>query len=75
VTTPFERTRAILETRRLLEMLLDPVRTPGVSTEVREYARKLLRHYPDNASVRLAHLALPNTFGTIADACQQMPGR
>jgi hypothetical protein len=66
MTTPFERTRAIIETRELLEMLFDPVQTPGVPEVVREYARKLLRHYPNRANVQLAHLALPNSFGPIS---------
>lgn len=65
MTTPDERTRAILETKEFLEQLLDPVQTPGVPHEVREYGRKLLRHYPGRANIRLAHLALPNFFGPV----------
>ena len=73
MTTPYERTRAILETKEFLELLLDPVRTPGAPEAVREHARRLLRHYPDYANLRLANLALPNTFGGINDVRQQVP--
>lgn len=64
MTTPDERTRAVLHTRDFLEALLDAETQPGVPAEVREEARRLLRHYPDTMVLRLANLALPQHFGS-----------
>ena len=65
MTIPYERTRAILETRTFLQQLLDPAASPRVPRRVREAARSLLRHYPDYASIELAHKALPHLFGPV----------
>lgn len=63
MTLPYERTRALIETRELLKRLQDPGETPRVPRWLREQARLLLRHYPDYASIELAHKALPHLFG------------
>jgi len=63
MTTPDERTRAVLHTRDFLEALRDSGMQPGVPDEVREQARRLLRHYPDVTDLRLASTALPLKFG------------
>jgi hypothetical protein len=63
MTTPFERTRATIETYELLTRLQDPHETPRVPRWLRDEARTLLRHYPNYATIELAHKALPNTFG------------
>ncbi len=63
MTTPDERTRAVLHTRDFLEALVSPDGQPGVPAEVREEARRLLRHYPDVTDLRLASIALPLKFG------------
>ena len=65
MTIPYERTRAILETRDFLRELQDPQLTPRVPASVREIARKLARHYPAYAEVELAHKALPHLFGPV----------
>ena len=65
MTIPYERTRAILETRTFLQHLLDPVASPRVPRRVREAARALLLHYPDYSSIELAHKALPHLFGPV----------
>ena len=65
MTTPEERTRAIMHTRELLQELTEPSVTPGVPDAVRTAARQLLRHYPDTNNMRLAHAALPNCFGEL----------
>jgi hypothetical protein len=46
MTLPFERTRAVNNTREFLFSLLDPKQTPRISSAIREQARSLLRHYP-----------------------------
>ena len=48
MTTPDERYRALQQTRKLLEELCDPGRTPRVPSIVRDRARGALRHYPSD---------------------------
>ncbi len=43
---PDERYRAIKQSKRLLEELCDPGKTPRVPSLVRDRARTLLRHFP-----------------------------
>jgi hypothetical protein len=63
MTTPFERTRAVIQTRELLKSLQDPGETPRIPRWLRDEAWVLLRHYPDYSTIELAHNALPNSFG------------
>lgn len=65
MTIPYERTRAILETRKFLQGLTYPPATPRVPKAVREMARQLLRHYPSNGDVAFAHTALTQWFGPV----------
>lgn len=75
MTTPDERTRAVLETREFLQELLDSTATPGCPEDIRLQARQLLRHYPREAELRLANLVLPQHFGPIAtERSQTTPG-
>lgn len=46
MTTPEERYRAIKQSKKLLEDLCDPGKTPRIPSIVRERARGVLRHYP-----------------------------
>lgn len=46
MTLPIERTNAVLRTERFLIDLMDPKKYPRVPANVREEARRLLRHYP-----------------------------
>ncbi|WP_151638728.1 BPSL0761 family protein [Noviherbaspirillum aerium] len=63
MTTPEERTRAVVDTREFLDCLTCPVRTPGIPHEIRDQARRLLRHYPFATDMELAAFALPQWFG------------
>jgi hypothetical protein len=65
VTIPYERTRAILQTKAFLEALQDPVKTPGVPEQMRAWALELLRHYPDSWLIEMAHKALPDFYGPV----------
>lgn len=65
MTIPYERTRALIETRELLKRLQDPGETPRVPRWLRHEARLLLRHYPDYSSIELAHKAVPHLFGPV----------
>lgn len=46
MTTRDERERAVFAAGEFLCDLGDPRRTPNVPREIRERARRLLRHYP-----------------------------
>jgi hypothetical protein len=46
MTLPDERYRALKQSKKLLEELCDPGKTPRVPGIVRERARSALRHYP-----------------------------
>jgi hypothetical protein len=46
MTIPTERTRAVLHTERFLLDLCNPKKTPRVPKQIREQARRLLKHYP-----------------------------
>jgi hypothetical protein len=63
MTTPEERTRAVLKTREFLVALASPARTPDVPETVRQCAETLLRYYPEFADMAIAHSACPHWFG------------
>ncbi len=65
MTIPFERTRALIETKSFLLKLADETREPSVPASVREHARALLRHYPSYCDIELAHQALPMIYGPV----------
>ena len=65
MTMPYERTRAMIETKTFLQDLLSSSTTPRVPKSVREMARTLLRHYPSHADIQMAHKALPDWFGPV----------
>ena len=46
MTTPAERTIAVLNTEWFLIKLCDPKKYPNVPKAVREEAQRLLKHYP-----------------------------
>lgn len=62
VTIPFERTRAVIQTREFLRVLQT---TPRVPTAVRVNALRLLRHYPGLSDLDKAHLGAPNCWGPV----------
>ncbi len=53
MTLPYERTRAVIETREFLRLLLGNRRVPA---SVRSEAKWLLRHYPSSNEVFQAGL-------------------
>ena len=65
MTTPYERTRALIETKHFLQELQDPKLTRRVPAAVREIARKLLRHYPSYSDIELVQKALPMFYGPV----------
>ena len=65
MTIPYERTRALIETKSFLLKLVDTERLPHVPDAVRQHAEYLLRHYPSYADIELAHRALPDLYGPV----------
>ena len=51
MTTPEERTRALIFAGELLAELSNPLKTPDVPGTIRESARHVLRHYPDKGYI------------------------
>jgi len=47
MTLPYEQYNAIYNTRLLLLDLMDPTKTPKVPKNIREEARRLLKHFPN----------------------------
>lgn len=65
MTVPFERTRALVQTKQFLEAMLDPKQTPRTPRWMRGKAKALLRHYPNLAEIEMAHKALPDEYGPV----------
>ena len=63
MTMPYERTRAVLQTREFLKLLLDSGATPVLPKDIRDEALRLLRHYPVPSDMAMANLACPSWFG------------
>jgi hypothetical protein len=65
MTIPFERTRALVQTKEFLEAMLDPKTTPRVPRWMRGKAKSLLKHYPGLYEIEQVHKALPSEFGPV----------
>jgi hypothetical protein len=63
MTIPTERTRAVLYARDFLSDLCNPKITPRVPSEVREQARRILRHYPSSYELDCVAETSPDWFG------------
>lgn len=64
MTLPDERYRSVLQTKQLLQDLLDPVKTPRVPKVIRQRAMGCLRHYPDKYHMDLVGTVSPGLFET-----------
>lgn len=62
MTLPDERYRAVQYAREFLTLLLDPKATPRVPQEIRERARRVLRHFPLEHDMRRASIKCPELF-------------
>ena len=63
VTMPDERRNAVNITRQFLLDLLDPKKTPRVTSAVRKEAGRCLRHYPGEYYMLKASEQAPTVFG------------
>ena len=63
MTTPTERTNAVIETRRFLQLLAsdDGLRDVG---NIRETAIRLLRHYPRDIDLSVSSSAFPSVWSS-----------
>lgn len=73
MTTPFERTRAVLQTREFLHWMMSANATAETFKKAKREARALLRHYPLSIDLHLAHLACPMWFGATLELKGPMP--
>lgn len=64
MTTPFERTRALVLTKDFLQRL-SSLGDDVVPHEISVEAETLLRHYPGLADIEIAHLSCPIWFGPV----------
>ncbi len=64
MTMPDERYRAMLEGMRLIEDLLIPQVTPRVPGNIRERARWIMRHYPNQFELEQIANAVPDKLAT-----------
>jgi hypothetical protein len=62
MTLPDERYRAVKFARDFLYDLMDAKKTPGVPKAVRERARSVLRHYPDDYHMNVVSSTSPDVF-------------
>jgi len=62
VTLADERWRSLVETKKFLMTLLSPHATPKVPRVIRERARSLLRHWPDNYHLEKMTIDMPHDF-------------
>lgn len=63
MTTPAERTQALLNMRLFLSELLDPRLTPRVPRAVRKRASWALKHYPLVAEIDMLAERSPHLLG------------
>lgn len=62
MTLPDERYHAVVNTEFFLRSLTDPKITPRVPRLVRDRARSLLRHYPDQHDMIITSQYAPMVF-------------
>ncbi len=63
MTTPYFRTRAIVQARELLQALVDPTISADALERLRASATEVLRHYPSLAELQTMHEAAPELMG------------
>jgi hypothetical protein len=62
MTLPDERYRAVVQTRRFLFDICNPEHTPRVPKLIRDTARSLLRHYPNEYDMSKTAQTSPDIF-------------
>jgi len=67
MTTPEDRFRALKQSRKLLEELCDPGKTPRVPSIIRDRARGILRHYPSDYELERLATASPEMLEKVSN--------
>ena len=62
MTLPDERYRSLVQTKKFLYSLMNSKETPRVPKIIRQQARSLLRHWPDNYHLDLMTEEMPQYF-------------
>ena len=62
MTLADERYRSLVQTKKFLMELLSPHATPKVPRVIRERARSLLRHWPDDYYLEKMTIDMPSDF-------------
>lgn len=63
MTMPCERTRAVSHAREFLRDLLDPKKVPRIRYEIRQRARRVLKHFPGEQDMEQVIEKVPKIFG------------
>ena len=69
MTLPDERYRAVVQTERFLKEILS---TPRVPKAIKDGARAMLRHYPNEWEMQLAAESAPNVFAKTMEDVHRM---
>lgn len=69
MTLPDERYRAVVQTERFLKEILS---TPRVPKAIKDGARAMLRHYPNEWEMQLAAKGAPNVFAKTMEDVHRM---
>jgi len=64
MTTPYERTKAVIEMRELLQPLARS-EGPAAPSTIRDLARRLLRHFPLAIDLDVSAAALPSMWASV----------
>jgi len=64
MTTPYERTKAVIETRELLQLLARS-EAPAAPSTIQDLARRLLRHFPLAIDLDVSAAALPSMWASV----------
>ena len=62
MTLPDERYRAVNWAREFMYELLDTKKTPGIPKRIRDQARSVLRHFPNDWDMSRAAESAPEVF-------------
>lgn len=72
MTLPDERYRSLVHTKQFLYDLLNTQKTPRVPKIIRQQAKALLRHWPDNYHLDLMCEIMPGAFAKKLDPLYKM---
>lgn len=63
MSTSWEKTKAVQNTRDFLRRLMDPKKTPRIPRQIRKEAYARLKHYPSDIDLEAAHKGSPKNWG------------